>query len=149
MGNRIIDQEITLLPYFDNYEICLSWYQDYDICKQVDNIDYLYDMDRLKRMYEYLNLHGLCYYIQYQGSLIGDVALTDDNEICIVISKGYQNKGIGKKVIREILKLARENEIKEVTANIYSFNKQSQRAFKACGFIQVDQELYKYEIKDL
>lgn len=69
MEERIVDQEITLIPYFPNEEVTLAWYQNPDICKQVDNIDYLYTPERLKRMYDYLSSHGQCYYIQYCGTL--------------------------------------------------------------------------------
>ena len=42
MKQRIIDDELTLIPYFPNEEVALRWYQDPEVCKQVDNIDFLY-----------------------------------------------------------------------------------------------------------
>ena len=39
---RIVDHEITLVPYRPNEEVALKWYQDPDVCKQVDNIDFVY-----------------------------------------------------------------------------------------------------------
>lgn len=146
MKERKITDEISLIPYFENYELTLTWYQDYDLCKQVDNIDYIYDKDRLIRMYKYLNDHDLSYYIKYEKNLIGDISLTDDNEISIVIAKDFQKLGIGKLCIKEIIKLAKELERKEIKANIYSFNKQSQKAFTYVGFKQIDEELYVYKI---
>ena len=137
-----ITDEISLIPYFENYELTLTWYQDYDLYKQVDNIDYLYDKDRLIRMYKYLNDHGLCYYIKYKENLVGDISLTDDNEISIVIAKDFQNLGIGKLCIKEIIKLAKELERKEIKANIYSFNKQSKKVFTSVGFKQIDEEIF-------
>ena len=71
MEKRIIDREITLIPYYPNPDVTLSWYQDLDLCKQVDNIDYTYTPELLNRMYTYLSTHGDCYYIQYKGSLSG------------------------------------------------------------------------------
>lgn len=149
MKERKITDEISLIPYFENYELTLTWYQDYNLCKQVDNIDYIYDKNRLIRMYNYLNDHGLCYYIKYEKNLIGDISLTDDNEISIVIAKDFQNLGIGKLCIREIIKLAKELKREEIKANIYSFNKQSQKAFTSVGFKQIDEELYVYKIENL
>ena len=64
MEKRIVDQEITLIPYYPCPDITLEWYQDPDVCKQVDNIDYVYTPDLLDRMYTYLSEHGDCYYIQ-------------------------------------------------------------------------------------
>ena len=46
---RTIDDKISLIPYYENYDESLSRYQDYDLCKQVDNIDYLYDKDKIKK----------------------------------------------------------------------------------------------------
>lgn len=46
MENRIVDQEIVLIPYSPNYELTLRWYQDPELCKQVDNIDLVYPLDR-------------------------------------------------------------------------------------------------------
>lgn len=148
MKERRISDEISLIPYFENYELTLTWYQDYDLCKQVDNIDYIYDKDRLIRMYNYLNDHGLCYYIKYEKNLIGDISLTDDNEISIVIAKDFQNLGIGKLCIKEIIKLAKELKREEIRANIYSFNKQSKKAFTSLGFRQIEEELYVYKIEN-
>ena len=35
---RIVDDEITLVPYYPNSAVTLAWYQDPDVCKQVDNM---------------------------------------------------------------------------------------------------------------
>lgn len=147
-NERIVDNKISLLPYYENYDQALSRYQDYDLCKQVDNIDYLYDKEMLIRMYEDLSNNGLCYYIKYEDTLIGDVSLTNNNEVCIVISKPFQNMGIGKKVIKEIIKLANEKELTSIKANIYSFNKQSQKAFEALGFRVYKDEWYEFKLDD-
>ncbi|HAJ66453.1 MAG TPA: GNAT family N-acetyltransferase, partial [Clostridiales bacterium] len=42
MNNRIVDPEITLIPYYPNSDVTLAWYQDPDVCRQVDNIDHPY-----------------------------------------------------------------------------------------------------------
>ena len=58
MERRIVDGEITLVPYDPNYKASLPWYQDADVCKQVDNRDSVYDLKLLKAMYRYLNARG-------------------------------------------------------------------------------------------
>ncbi len=146
MEKRIVDQEITLIPYYPNPDVALAWYQDLDVCKQVDNIDHVYDLDLLNRMYTYLSTHGDCYYIQYCGELVGDVSLRDNAEISIVVCKEYQNFHIGRRCIVNMLALAKEKGLKEVKANIYSFNTQSQKAFEAVGFHRVSDEWYSYQI---
>ena len=66
MTERIIDEELKLIPYYRNDEASLPWYQDLDVCKQVDNRDEPYDLDLLHAMYDYLSSHGDCYYIEYK-----------------------------------------------------------------------------------
>lgn len=144
MDTRIVDAEITLIPYYPNYETAYAWYQDYDVCKQVDNIDHLYSMDRLKAMYGFLSTHGDCFYIEYRGTLVGDITLRDNGEISIVICKEYQNKHIGRRCILEMIRLAKEKGFQQVTANIYRFNTQSQKMFLSVGFEKTDEEWYRF-----
>lgn len=144
MKNRVVDAEITLVPYYPNYQTALAWYQDLELCKQVDNRDSVYDLDLLKRMYQYLNRRGDLFYIKYKGRLCGDVCLQPSGEVNIVISKQFQNKHIGRRVMNEIIQLAREKEIRELHAEIYSFNTQSQRMFQSVGFVKVDEEQYSF-----
>ena len=142
MLNRTVDEEIELVKYYPNYKTALVWYQDLELCKQVDNRDTAYDLDLLKAMYKYLNQNGDLFYIKYRNRLCGDVCLQPDGEINIVVAKPFQNKHIGRRVIREIIRLAREKNIREVYAEIYSFNTQSQRMFENIGFQRVEEEKY-------
>ncbi|QRG86220.1 GNAT family N-acetyltransferase [Bulleidia sp. zg-1006] len=144
MKERIIHQDLKLIPYYQNDEVFLAWYQDLDICKQVDNRNKPYDLESLHRMYNYLNTHGECYYIEYKGVLIGDISLRDNSEIAIVISKPYQGKHIGRKCLLEIIKLAKEKGMYKVIANIYSFNRQSQYLFQILGFQKTEDEWYEF-----
>lgn len=142
MKNRIIDEEIQLVPYYTNYKTTLMWYQDLDLCKQVDNRETVYDLNLLKRMYKYLNQHGDLFYIKYKNRLCGDVCLQPNGEVNIVVAKSFQNKHIGRRVIKEIIELAKEKNIQELHAEIYSFNIQSQKMFQSIGFKKVDDEQY-------
>ena len=146
MTERIIDKEIKLFPYYRNDEVSLLWYQDLDVCKQVDNRDEPYDLELLHCMYDYLSSNGDCYYIEYEGKLVGNVSLRDNGEIAIVVCKEYQNRYIGRRCVLDILKLAKEKEISKVKANIYSFNKQSQIMFQSIGFVKTEEEWYEYII---
>ena len=97
-------------------------------------------------MYTYLSTHGVCYYISYNGVLVGDVSLRNSGELAIVICKAYQNRHIGRRCIREMLALARERGMERVTANIYSFNAQSRKMFLSLGFHETGEERYALEI---
>ena len=55
-------------------------------------------------------------------------------------------KAIGRRVIGEIQKLAREQHIPKLHAEIYSFNAQSQRMFERAGFHKAGDELYEMEL---
>ena len=142
MKNRIVDEQIMLVGYYPNYKTALEWYQDLDLCKQVDNRDHVYDLDLLKRMYQYLNNHGDLFYIRYKNRLCGDVCLQPSGEVNIVIAKPFQNKHIGRRVMKEIIQLAKEKQIPELHAEIYSFNMQSQKMFQSVGFVKVNDEQY-------
>ncbi len=146
MKKRTIDKEIRLVPYYRNDAVSLPWYQDPDICKQVDNRDTPYNVDLLHRMYDYLSANGDCYYIEHNGTLVGDVSLRNDGEIAIVICKAYQNRCIGRRCVQAMLQLAQEKGMRSVKANIYAFNTQSQKMFQSVGFRQTDVEWYEYRI---
>ena len=145
---RTVDSEITLIPYYPNEAVTLAWYQDAELCRQVDNRPEPYTVERLRAMYAFLNTHGKCYYIAYRGALVGDVSLRDDGEIAIVVCREYQNRGIGRRCVREMLVLARESGMAEVRANIYAFNAQSRSMFEAVGFVKTNDEWYHYRIKE-
>ena len=147
MEERVVDGEIVLVPYYPNREVALAWYQDPDVCKQVDNIDCVYTPERLDRMYTFLSANGSCYYIRYKGILVGDVTLRNNAEICIVVCKEYQNKHIGRRCVQNMLALAKEKGMPEVKANIYSFNTQSRRMFLSVGFQPISEEWYAYKIQ--
>ena len=146
MEKRIVDWEIVLIPYYPNPDAALAWYQDPALCRQVDNIDHVYTPELLDRMYTYLSTHGDCYYIQYRGELVGDVTLRDNAELSIVVCRAYQNLHIGRRCIADMLALAREKGLKEVKANIYSFNTQSQKMFESVGFQKVSDEWFIYRL---
>ena len=143
MNPRIIDSEITLIPYYPNEAVALPWYQDVELCRQVDNRAEPYTLEHLRAMYAFLSSHGKCYYIAYRGELVGDVTLKDDGEIAIVVCRDHQNRGIGRRCVREMVALARESGMSEVRANIYAFNARSQRVFQSVGFEQTDAEWYR------
>ena len=97
-------------------------------------------------MYDYLCANGSCYYIEYNGKLIGDVSLRNSGEIAIVVSKEYQNRHIGRRCVLDMLELAKDKGIKKVKANIYSFNAQSQKMFESVGFSRVSEEWYEKQL---
>lgn len=147
MKHSSLTDKITLIPYYPASETTLAWYQDKTLCKQVDNIDTVYDPDKLNRMYHFLNTHGDLFYIAYDGTLCGDVCLQNTGELSIVICKEYQNRHIGRAVIRGMLAIATEKGFAQCYAHIYLFNLQSRKLFEALGFVKEDEERYVYRLK--
>lgn len=147
MKVRIVDEKINLIPFYKNEMVAIDWYQDLDLVKQVDNVEEPYTIEKLNRMYSYLDTHGDCFYIEYEKILVGDITLCDDGEISIVICRDYQNKHIGRKCVFDMIELAKEKGFNRVYAKIYSFNAQSQKMFQRVGFKKEDNELYVFRLK--
>lgn len=145
---RVVDGEIRLIPYYRNDEASLPWYQDPDVCRQVDGRDGPYDPALLHGMYDHLCAHGECYYIEYKGKLVGDISLGDNAEVSIVVCREYQNRHIGRRCVLNMLARARERGLKEVTAKIYSFNTQSQKMFRSVGFAETEEEWYRCPVPE-
>lgn len=145
---RKIDDEIVLVPYTPKYKMTLAWYQDPTLVKQVDNVSTPYTLQKLKRMYHVLKHSGWLYYIKYQGTIVGDFTLYKDGHIAIVISKDYQNKHIGRRVIKYASYLAKIKGLSALYVDIYPFNKQSIKMFTSVGFVKVLRDSYAYYIKD-
>lgn len=148
MKVRIVDEKIKLIPFYKKEMVAIDWYQDKDLVKQVDNVEEPYTIEKLNRMYSYLDTHGDCFYIEYEKILVGDITLCDDGEISIVICRDYQNKHIGRKCVFDMIELAKEKGFNRVYAKIYSFNAQSQKMFQKVGFKKEDNELYVFRLKN-
>ena len=142
----IITTALRLIPYYPAYDEALTWYQDAELCHQVDNQERIYDLPILKNMYQYLDSHGDLFYIESEGMLCGDVCLQESGEISIVICKEYQNRHIGRAVIGKILELARGKGYTECFAEIYPFNIQSRKMFASMGFAQKNEEMFVYRL---
>lgn len=138
--------DLCLVKYFPNYKLTLSWYEDVETVKMVDNADTPYDLDQLEMMYEYLNKNGDLFYIAYKNKLIGDCAIFDENMVAIVVSKEYRGRKIGSKVLDKLISYAREEELSYLKAEIYDFNQVSKSLFKSHGFEKIGREMYKLDL---
>ncbi len=142
----VIDSTLSLVKYYPNYTRTLPWYQDLEVCRQVDNRNDPYDRERLSRMYRYLSKEGECYYIKFRENgrshLVGEITLYN-GEVAIVICKEYQNRHLGRKAVSALINRARQVGWTRIDAQIYSFNKQSQRMFSSVGFRKIASESYQ------
>ena len=137
-----IDSSLRLVPYFlaDHRDVALTWYQDVDLVELVDGVRIPYNVEKLNDMYSYLEKYGDLFWIEFREKgewlPIGDVTLSQEN-LPIVIGKTYQHQGIGRKVLKTLIDLARKKGWKQLKVQeIYDFNHASRQCFESLGFVE-------------
>jgi RimJ/RimL family protein N-acetyltransferase len=152
-----IDDNIRLRAYDGNYKQAVSWYQDpvvYYNSEGITDISKIPDEKYVQGMYEYLCSNGEVYFIEVleNGEFVpvGDVTLKEENlPIAIGVAK-YRGKGIGKKVMRAIIKRAKEVGITKLySSTIYDYNIASQKMHESLGFkcVEVEGNELRYELR--
>lgn len=138
-----IDDSLRLVPYFlaDHHDAALVWYQDVDLVELVDGIRIPYSLEKLNAMYSYLEEHGDLFWIEFlekgEWFPIGDVALSQENLPIVIGNLAYQHQGLGRKVLRTLIDLARQKGWKQLKVQeIYTFNRISRRCFESLGFLE-------------
>lgn len=135
-----IDSDLRLRKFNGKFDFALDWYKDKEMIKLVDGENAeLYDIDKLERMYNYLNNKGELYFIEIKDNNeflpIGDVGFWQEDMPIVIGDKEYRGKGIGYKVIKALIERAKTLGYKEIYVNeIYSYNIASQKAFEKVGF---------------
>lgn len=134
-----IDESLRLRKYDEVYDFALEWYQDEDMVYMVDGARSTYDMDRLTRMYEYLNKVGELYFIEIleneRFKPIGDVTFWQDDMPIVIGDAHYRGKGIGRKVISALVQRGRSLGFGYVSVGeIYDWNEPSRRCCESVGF---------------
>ncbi len=146
LNTILISDDLYLTKYFPAHNISLNWYRDKETVKMVDNSDTIYDLDLLKKMYNYLDKNGDLFYIVYDNKLIGDCAIFDDNMVAIVISKEYREMGIGHRVLEALIEIGEEKNLPYLKAEIYDFNEISKKLFLKNGFKSLGDNYYKLSL---
>ena len=138
-----IDSSLRLVPYFlaDHRDVALTWYQDVDLVELVDGVRSPYSVKKLNAMYSYLEKHGDLFWIEYREKgewlPIGDVTLSLENIPIVIGNPTYQHQGLGCKVLKTLIDLARQRGWKELKVQeIYDFNYASRRCFESLGFVE-------------
>ena len=138
-----IDSSLRLVPYFltDHRDVASTWYQDVDLVELVDGIRIPYSLEKLNAMYSYLEEHGDLFWIEFlekgEWLPIGDVTLSQENLPIVIGNPAYQHQGLGRKVLRTLIDLARQRGWKELKVQeIYDFNHASRRCFESLGFVE-------------
>lgn len=134
-----INNEIRLRKYDGQNDFALNWYRDGETLMLVDGNSEPYDIEKLNRMYSYLDKHGELYYIEIKINdeyiLVGDVAFSKTDMPIVIGDKEYRGKGIGKKVVAKLVEHGKELGYGELfIKEIYSYNIGSQKLFESVGF---------------
>jgi len=148
----IVSDDIRLRKFDNNFDFALEWYQDEETVMLVDGENEPYDLEKLHRMYSYLNEHGELYFIEVlEGDKyvpIGDVTFSSKDMPIVIGVKSYRGKGIGKKVVRALVERGKQLgytclEVKE----IYKYNIGSQKLFESVGFQKYEETKQGYSYK--
>ena len=138
-----IDSSLRLVPYFlaDHCDVALTWYQDVDLVELVDGVRIPYNVEKLNDMYSYLESNGDLFWIEFREKgewfPIGDVTLSQENLPIVIGNPTYQHQGLGRKVLKALIDLARQRGWTELKVQeIYTFNRISIRCFESIGFVE-------------
>ena len=147
-----ITDQLRLRRYDGECEFALKWYQDRELLDLVDGKQSKpYTIERLKRMYEYLNNQGELYFIEIKKGNkfipIGDVTFSMNDMPIVIGEKSYRGIGIGTRVIEVLKERACKLGYKQLSVReIYEYNSASQRLFEKQGFnkVQKTEQGYSY-----
>lgn len=134
-----VDDGLRLRKYDGMHAFALPWYQDVDTVYLVDGVREPYDLDKLEKMYRYLDSRGELYFIEVfeNGAFIpvGDVTIWQEDMPIVIGSKAYRGKGIGKRVIARLIQRGKALGYPALYVNeIYRHNTASQKTFESLGF---------------
>lgn len=135
-----ISSNLRLRKFDNNYNFTFDWYQDENTVRLVDGLDAKkYDLDKLRKMYRYLDNIGELYFIEILENNkfipIGDVTFCQQDIPIVIGDEKYRGKGIGKKVLEAIIRRGKELGYKELNVReIYTYNVASQKLFESVGF---------------
>ena len=134
-----VDAEIRLRRFDGVYDFALSWYQDVDVVYLVDGVRSAYDMDRLTRMYTYLDQQGELYFIEARAGEdwrpVGDVTFLKEDMPIVIGDGAWRGRGVGGRVIRALIRRGRALGYDRLgVREIYAFNPVSRRCFEKAGF---------------
>lgn len=135
----VVDDTLRLRRYEGICDFALPWYQDAETVWLVDGNRTPYTLERLKRMYEYLNRRGEVYFIEaYENGCfrpVGDAAFWREDMPVVIGEKAYRNKGIGTKVVAALTERGRSLGYDALfVREIYEYNTASRKCFEKVGF---------------
>lgn len=134
-----IDSTLRLHRYDGVHDFAYEWYQDTETVYLVDGNRIPYTKERLSAMYSYLDAHGELYFIEvFENNAwlpIGDVTFWQEDMPMVIGDKNYRGRGIGKKVVKALIKRARALGYDRIFVDeIYHYNTASEKCYLGAGF---------------
>ena len=146
-----IDETLRLRAYDGNYEIAYEWYQDDTVRKFSEGITdpaIRLEMEWVAKKLNSLSKSGELYFIEILEKdkfiPIGDVTLLENNPPIEIGVAKYRGIGIGTKVMKAIVKRAKEVGIPKLyNVGCYEDNYASQKMLENAGFVLVNHDREK------
>ncbi|MGT2827247.1 GNAT family N-acetyltransferase [Streptococcus himalayensis] len=134
-----IDEKVRLRRGKPDDSEALAWYQDQEVVYLVDGVRESYSLEKLQRMYAYLDQTGELYTIEVQEETgwkaIGDVTFSQNDVPIVIGDPAYRGQGLGKKIVQALVAEAKKRGYSALhVREIYQDNVASQKCFTACGF---------------
>lgn len=134
-----IDDSLRLRRYDGACAFALPWYQEGDMLWLIDHSREPYTLEKLERMYSYLDARGELYWIEIweNGAFtpVGDVTFWQDDMPIVIGRSDLRGQGIGRRVVQRLVQRGGELGYDEVRVQeIYHDNPASQRCFESVGF---------------
>jgi len=135
-----IHDSLRLRKFDGICDFAYQWYQDQEMVELIDGKNaQLYDMEKLNRMYNYLNNQGELYFIEIREQNefipIGDVTFSQEDMPIVIGETAYKGRGIGSMVVQALIQRAQEIGYTTLyVQEIYDFNVGSIALFTKNGF---------------
>ncbi len=134
-----VDDTLRLRKFDGEFAFALDWYQDTETVWLVDGVEEPYTMEKLERMYRYLDAHGELYFIeileQNCWKAIGDVTFWQEDLPIVLGDRAYRGKHIGRRCLSALIQRGRELRFPRLYVNeIYDYNIGSRSCFESLGF---------------
>jgi ribosomal protein S18 acetylase RimI-like enzyme len=98
---------------------------------------------------EYILDIGFSFVAEFSGKIVGHVAVLPagdgTGELCIFVLRGYQNRGIGQKLMKKAIEMAKKKGMRGLFLTTSRCNVRAIHLFRKMGFRVVD-SCYDYEM---
>lgn len=134
-----VDDGLRLRRFGEPFDFALGWYRDEETVWLVDGRREPYDLERLARMYRYLDGRAELYWIELDDGRgfrpIGDVAFSQDDLPIVIGERACRGQGVGRRVVSALIRRAGALGFDHLgVEEIYRWNIASQRLFQGLGF---------------